>query len=213
MRYHEENGIVQLGKELKQRITDLTQSSNVVEGTKQIHKNVWKEKDAHGYHQQQIEERENIDTSKTKNWMNNRFTSHIEGYICAMQEQEINTRSLRKSREEDQEKKRTMNSTCRICHRADETLFHLLCSCSALSPTLYLNIRHNMVARIMYQEIMGHEKVIYKPPEVTRTANKEIWWNISMSTPEKVEHNKPDMVLWDLKNKKCIIIEVTVPLE
>ena len=63
------------GKEFKQRITDIMQSSNV-EGTKQIHKKVWKEKDAHGYHQKQIEERENIDTSKTNNWMNNRFTSH-----------------------------------------------------------------------------------------------------------------------------------------
>ena len=104
VRYHEENGIVRLGKEFKQRITDITQSSNVVERTKQIYKNVWKEKDAHGYHQKQIEERENIDTSKTNNWMNNRFTSHV-GYICAMQEQEINTRDLRKRREKGQEKK------------------------------------------------------------------------------------------------------------
>ena len=68
LRYHEENGIVRLEKKFKQRITDITQSSNVVEGTKQIHKKVWKENDAHGYHQKQIEERENIDTSKTNNW-------------------------------------------------------------------------------------------------------------------------------------------------
>ena len=184
-----------------------------MEETKQIHKKVWKEKDAHGYHQKQIEERENIDTSKTNNWMNNRFTSHIEGYICAMQEQEINTRGLRKRRKKDEEKKRTMNSTYGICHRADQTLFHFLCSSSVLGPILYLNMRHNMAARIMYQEIMGHEKVIYKPPEVTRTENKEIWWDISVSTPGKVEQSKPDMVLWDLKNKKCTIIEVTVPLD
>ena len=106
-----------------------------------------------------------------------------------------------------------MISTCRICHRADETLFHLLCSCSVLEPTLYVNIRHNMVARIMYQEIIGHEKVIYKPPEVTRTKNKEIWWDISVSTPRKVKQNKPDMIHWDLKNKKCSIIKVTIPLD
>ena len=103
--YHEENGIVRLGKEFRQRITDITQSSNVVKGTKQIHKKVWKQKDTHGYHQKQIEERENIDTSKTNNWMNNRFTSHIEGYIRAMQEQEINTRSLRKRREKTRTRK------------------------------------------------------------------------------------------------------------
>ena len=85
------------------------------------------------------------------------------------------------------------------------------CSCSVLGPTLYLNICHNMVARIMYQEIMGHEKVIFSPPEITRTENKEIWWDISVLAPGKVEQNKPDMVLWDLKNKKCTIIEVTIP--
>ena len=98
VRYHEENKIVRLGKEFKQRITDIMQSSNVIEGTKQIHKKIWKEKDAHGCHQKQIEKRESIDTCKTKNWMNNRLTSHIEGHICAMQEQEVNTRGLRKKR-------------------------------------------------------------------------------------------------------------------
>ena len=33
------------------------------------------------------------------------LTSHIEGYLCAVQEQEIETKALRKLREKDQAKK------------------------------------------------------------------------------------------------------------
>ena len=38
VRKHEENGIVRLGREFKTRITELSESSNVVEGTKKIQK-------------------------------------------------------------------------------------------------------------------------------------------------------------------------------
>ena len=96
VRKHEENGIVRLGREFKTTITELSESSNLVEGTRKIQKEVWIQKEAHGYHQQQIESQDNIDVTKSNNWLSTRFTSHIEGFICAMQEQEINTRGLRK---------------------------------------------------------------------------------------------------------------------
>ena len=60
---------------------------------------------------------------------------------------------------------------------------------------------------------MNHDRVIYKPPEVTRTKDKEIWWDVHVTTPRKVEHNIPDMVLWDIKNRKCTIIEISVSLD
>ena len=82
-----------------------------------------------------------------------------------------------------------------------------------LAPTLYLTVRRNQVARIIYQELMNHDRVIYKPPEVTRTEDKEIWWDVYVAIPGKVEHNRPDMVLWDLKNRKCTIIEISIPLD
>ena len=130
-----------------------------------------------------------------------------------MQEQEIDTRGLRKRREKDVTKKKSINSTCRICKSAEESLFHLLCSCPVLAPTLYLTVCHNQVTRIIYQELMNHDRVIYKPPEVTRTEDKEIWWDVYVTMPGNVEHNRPDMVLWDLKNRKCTIIEISVPLD
>ena len=169
-------------------------------------------KEAHGYHQKQIESQGNIDVTKSNNWLSIRLTSHIEEFICATQEQEMDKRGLRKRREKDVVKKKSINNTSRICKRAEESLFHVLCSCYVLAPTLYLTVRHNQVARIIYQELMNHDRVIYKPPEVTRTEDKEIWWDVYVTTPRKVEHNRLDMVLWDLKNIKCTITEISVPL-
>ena len=69
-----------------------------------------------------------------------------------------------------------------------------------LAPTLYLTVHHNQVAKIIYQELMNHDRVIYKPPEVTRTEDKK-------------EYNRPDVVLWGLKNIKYTINKISVPLE
>ena len=184
-----------------------------MEGARKIQKEVWIQKESHGYHQKQIESQDNIDVTKSNNWLSIRVTSHIEGFICTMQEQEIDTRGLRKRRKKVVGKKKSINSKCRIFKHAEESLFHLLCSCSVLAPTFYLTVRHDQVARIIYQELMNHDRVIYKPPEVTRTEDKEIWWDVYVTTPGKVEHNRPDMVLWDLKNRKCTIIEISVPLD
>ena len=71
--------------------------------------------------------------------------------------------------------KRNMNTKCRACNKSDESVFHLICSCPALAPTLYLNMRHNQVARILYQEIIQSENMIYKPSPVTKNNNLEIW--------------------------------------
>ena len=52
---------------------------------------------------------------------------------------------------------------------------------------------------------MNHDRVIYKPPEVTRTEDKEIWWDVYVTTPGKVEHNRPVMVLCSgYKPRACL---------
>ena len=67
VRKYEENGIVRLGREFKTRITELSESSNVVEGTRKIQKEAWIQKEAHGSHQKQVESQDNIDVTKSNN--------------------------------------------------------------------------------------------------------------------------------------------------
>ena len=77
---------------------------------------------------------------------------------------------------------------------------------------MYLKSRHNQVAKIIYQEKTNLEKVI-DPPEVTKIADAEMWWDKKVKTVTKIERNRPDMIYWDKKNKQFEIIEISVPLD
>ena len=66
---------------------------------------------------------------------------------------------------------------------------------------------------MLYQEITKSEKIEYNPPEVTKINNLEIWWDKPVKTVNKMKKNKPDIVIWDLKDKSCKTVEVSVPLD
>ena len=80
------------------------------------------------------------------------------------------------------------------------------------APTLYLNIRHNQLARIIYQEITGNDKVEMKPPPVTNKYQMGIWWDEHIRTITKIEKNRPDIIIWHSDKRLCQIVEITAPL-
>ena len=90
---------------------------------------------------------------------------------------EQSPKDTRKRREKNQERKQQMDIRCRVCGKHEESVYHLVCLCPALAPTLYLDARHNQIARIMYQEILENEKLVYNPPPVTKVGEIEIWWD------------------------------------
>ena len=154
-----------------------------------------------------------IDMKKTNKWLHLRLSSHAEGYLSAIQEQELDVKETRRSREKYHQKNKEMDTTCRICHQRGESVYHLVCSCPVLAPTLYLNVGHNQIARILYQEILKSDELTIKPPLVTKKEEMEIWWDEPVQTIGKVEKNKPDMILWYTDKKLCLIVEITVPLD
>ena len=106
-----------------------------------------------------------------------------------------------------------MDTHCRVCHQHKESTFHLVRSCAILAPSLYLNSRHNQVARVVYQEIIESNKPIYNPPRVSTKDRVEIWWDVDVQTVAKVKNNKPDIMLLKHKEKTCQLVEFTVPLD
>ena len=83
---------------------------------------------------------------------------------------------------------------------------------------MYLYYRHDNVGKIIYEEITADEqgkvtRQCHKPPTVTHCNGKEIWWNVPLNLPNKVEHNRPDIIVWDNVNKTCTIIEISSPLD
>ena len=43
--------------------------------------------------------------------------------------------------------------------------------------------------------------------------NNKLLWDFKIQTDNKVEHNKPDIVVLDKTERKCMIIDVTCPFD
>ena len=167
----------------------------------------------HGYLQKTLSEDETIDLKKTSKWLNLHLPAHTERYITAIEEQELDTKETRKRREKHPGKKKNMDILYRVCKKAEESVYHLVCACPALAPTVYLNIRHNQLARIIYQNITGNDKMEIKTPPVTNKDQMEIWWNEHIRTFTKTEKNRPDIIIWHSDKRLCQIVGIPVPLD
>ena len=146
----EKESIIRLGNEFERRIREAQGEGKIKDCMRKEQEKAWKQKVTHGYMQSKLEEMEEIDMKETNNWLQLRLTSHMEGYINAFQEQELDTKETRKRRKKDQEKKKLIDTSCRVCGERGESVYHLVSNCSILLPTLYLAVRHNQVARILY---------------------------------------------------------------
>ena len=102
---HEEKSICRLGKEFIQQRKDHQNSSNAKEGTRKEHEQRWKDKETHGYLKKTLEQDAFVDEKRTNGWLNLKLTSHVEGYIAAVQERELNTKETQKRREKDIQKR------------------------------------------------------------------------------------------------------------
>ena len=71
----------------------------------------------------------------------------------------------------------------------------------------------SQLARIIYQEITGHDKMEMKPPPVTNKDQMEIWWDEHIRTITKIEKNRPDIIIWHSDKRLCQIVEITVSLD
>lgn len=185
---------------------------SIRDSLKNGHAKAWNEKPQHGYLARKQQSQVDYDKTTSNAWLDDRFmSSHVEGYICAIQEQEIRTRLLIKQRENTES-----NPKCRYCKTTDESIFHILNSCSFLSASMYLPVRHNEVAKVVYygllNEFEGTE--VQKTPEtITKTTKIEVWWDKKIGVQPPIEHNRPDIVLWDLEQQRCLIIDICVPMD
>ncbi len=218
VRIHEAGNIVRQGTELQQVYCEETvsdpriASKNIKKKIKDDHLKSWTGKAQHGFLFKTRERITDIDQDKTNYWLTkSSTTSHVEGYICAIQEEEINTRGLQKRREKNDVDGQNKNYRCRVCHQETETIQHVLACCDRLRIPLYLPVRHNAVASVLYHQLtMTNSKEIQS---VYKDENIELWWDTKIATKPSLPHNKPDLLLWRLNDKKAFVIDVVVGLD
>ena len=96
VRKSENNNVMRLGKEFEKRIQEGQGTGKITDSMRKDHEKKWKEKVTHGSLQSQIEKDDTIDQKATNNWLQQRFSAHVEGYIMSIQEQELDTKETRK---------------------------------------------------------------------------------------------------------------------
>ena len=121
---------------------------------------------------------------------------------------EVATNSLKAKRSRTE----NTNPNCRLCKINKETIQHIVAAYPKLCAAMYLPLRHNIVCNVVYQNIIQKdtEKAIQS---YYANERMEVWWDTKIKTLTKCEHNKPDIVLWQIPDKKYYIIDVCVCLD
>ena len=100
-----------------------------------------------GYFFKKMMSDENIDIklSKTRA-VNKTVSSHFEGYLNAIHDQEIPTKFLINKHQRDSGQEPTCNTKCRLSKNNVEDVNHIISSCPEISIQFCLPIRHDIVA-------------------------------------------------------------------
>ena len=87
-----------------------------------------------------------------------------------------------------------------------------------MSSRYYLPLRHDVIAKYVYEKFRKKSnpdcKLVYSENQfIEKEGQMEFWWNVSITTPAKVKHNKPDLLIWCRDTKIYRIVEFSCPAD
>ena len=146
-----------------------------------------------------------------------------ESYICAAQENALNTRyrAAMLKRAGGVGRVKQGEDYCRKCGKFVETVGHLISGCTMLAQKEYRK-RHDRMGLRVYWELLvkyGFERSekwyqeVPDPVRITADRRYEIRWDQTIPTARKLDHNKPDVVMIDHVEKRWTLIDFSVPFD
>ncbi|XP_069971818.1 uncharacterized protein [Penaeus vannamei] len=160
----------------------------------------------------------------------------LDKYLCASEEnmlKEVNISSILENKKHGQSRediqKRNLrkrvygediDSSCRVCGAAEETVAHIVSECQKLAQKEYKEVRHDNVAKVIHWKLCekwGFEKsdkwYTHKPEKVLESNECKILWDLPIQTDKTLEHNRPDITVIEKKSKKCLLIDPACPFD
>ena len=78
---------------------------------------------------------------------------------------------------------------------------------------MYLPFRHEEIICVNYKQMLTSKRDIkVYVQELYKDDSIEVWWYTKIKTLQKIQDNRPDIVVWKIKEKLCFIIDVTIGL-
>ena len=136
----------------------------------------WQNKALHGQYLNDTDEKK--DCEITCNWLKNGYLKkETKGFIMATQD------------------KTSSDSKYRLCKVKEETIYHLISSCSKIAQTDYKE-RHDRVALVLHWNICRKYNLPtaekwweHKVDKVLQKQNVKILWDFKIQTDKHLEHN------------------------
>ena len=115
--------------------------------------------------------------------------------------------------------KLTNSDKCRFCHTEVESPSHLMSGCKILMADGHCTKRHNKVCKYLHWTILNDNSIptkevwLHEPEPVTANEDVTIYYDKIIPTGRFIESGavKPDIVVWNKKEKSALIIDVSVP--
>ena len=177
----------------------------------EIREEKWKTKKLHGkWYETQTQA-----NTKTNDWMiKSNLKPATESLITAAQDQALNTNWFNKNILHGDN-----DGMCRRCRVHQETIQHIISGCPELAQTAYLN-RHNQVASYIHWSISKKENLACKnnwydhiPEKIIENENIKILYDFTIRTDKKIQHNRPDLVIFNKLNNSTIIADIACPMD
>ena len=157
-----------------------------------------------------------MDQDKTHRWLKAAgLKAETEGFIFAAQDQSLPTRWY----QHNVLKKPDVNPKCRLCGNFDGTIDRLVSGFPELAKTEYTH-RHNKAAAHMHWKMCREFGIEVKerwyenePRTVTEKNSVTILWDMPIHTDRTIATNGRDIVLKNKKDKTCLFIDKTIPLD
>ena len=143
--------------------------------------------------------------NKSWDWLKKGYLKkETESTIIAAQDQALCTRNMRKTVYGE-----NVDSPCRVCGSADETVAHIVSECQKLAQKEYKQVRHDNIAKVIQWKLCekwGFEKsdqwYTHKPDKV-----------LESEECKTLEHYRPDITVIEKKTKKCLLIDPACPFD
>ena len=211
-------------------IDNNTQEENAEEGA-EVNEEVWIPKNAY-IENERVRKRERwknnkragifyqetqknyIDQKGSFLWLQNGTLAYNEErLVLAAQDMGIMTNGLRKVCG------LTNDDKCRFCHTEVESPSHLMSGCQTLLADGHYTKRHNKVCKYLHWSILRDKNIptkdiwLHEPEPVTAKDDITVFYDKIIPTGRFIENGalRPDIVVWDKKEKTALIIDVCVP--
>jgi hypothetical protein len=127
----------------------------------------------------------------------------------AAQEQALRTNTIKTKID-----KTSNNSKCRLCNEKEETVDHLVSSCSKIAQTDYKD-RLDQVARMIHWNLCNNynlpaEEQLWHhyPDKIVENEQAKILWDFKIQTDRQIAHNISDITV--IEPKKVWLIDVAI---